>query len=115
MSSSRHEFKIEAKGITARGHETPEGFIVLQGSTAVCSEVPSIHRYLSDLRTDLQSQGVMVSSGDHLEFVQDYLFNSPSMAAGVVQGRSANGRVDWKDNSGRTLKEFQEEKMGPSI
>jgi hypothetical protein len=25
-SSSRHEFKIEAKGITARGHETPGGF-----------------------------------------------------------------------------------------
>jgi hypothetical protein len=46
-----------------------------------------------------------------LDFAQDYLFNSPSTAAGVVQGRSANGRIDWKDNSGRTLREFQEEKM----
>jgi hypothetical protein len=110
-SSSRHQFKIEAKGIFARGYETPEGFVVLQGSTAVCSEVPSIHRYLSDLRKDLQSQGVMIPRGDHLEFAQDYLFNSPSTAAGVVQGRSANGRIDWKDCSGRTLKEFQEEKM----
>jgi hypothetical protein len=110
-SSSRHEFKIEAKEITARGYETPEGFIVLQGSTVVCSEVDSIHRYLSNLRKELQSQGVLVSRGDHLEFAQDYLFNSPSTAAGVVQGRSANGRIDWKDNSGRTLREFQEEKM----
>jgi hypothetical protein len=109
--STRHEFKIEAKGITARGHETPEGFIVLQGSTAVSDEVPSIHRYISDLRKELQSQGVLVSREDHLEFAQDYLFNSPSTAAGVVQGRSANGRIDWKDNSGRTLKAFQEEKM----
>jgi hypothetical protein len=90
-SSSRHEFKIEAKGITARGYETPEGFIVL--------------------RKELQSQGVLVYRGDHLDFAQDYLFNSPSTAAGVVQGRSANGRIDWKDNSGRTLREFQEEKM----
>jgi len=113
-SSTRHEFKIEAKGITARGYETPEGFIVLQGSTAVLAEVASIHRYLSDLRKELQSQGVLISRGDHLEFTQDYLFNSPSTAAGVVQGRSANGRIDWKDHLGRTLKEFQKEKMGAS-
>jgi hypothetical protein len=110
--SSRHEFKIDAKGIISRGYETPDGFIVLKGSTAVCNEVPSIHRYLSDLRKDLQSQGVMTSRGDHLEFTQDYLFNSPSTAAGVVQGRSANGRIDWKDYLGKTLKDFQEEKMG---
>jgi hypothetical protein len=109
--TSRHEFRIEAKGIIAKGYETPDGFTVLQGSTAVCDEVPSIHRYMSDLRRDLQSQGVMVSRGDHLEFAQDYLFNSPSTAAGVVQGRTANGRIDWKDNSGKSLKKFQEERM----
>jgi len=62
-SSSRHEFKIVAKGIIARGHETPEGFIVHQGSTAVCNEVASIHRYLSDLRRELVSQEVLVSRG----------------------------------------------------
>lgn len=112
--SSKHVFMIAAKGILAKGYETPDGFIVLQGSTVVLDEVPSIHRYLSDLRKELQSQGVMVSQGDHLEFAQDYLFNSPSTAAGVVQGRSANGRIDWKDNHGRTLKEYQEEKMEAS-
>ena len=113
-SNSRQEFKIEAKGIAARGHETPDGFIVLHGSTAVCCEVASIHRYLSDLRKELQLQGVLVRREDHLEFAQDYLFNSPSTAAGVVQGRSANGRIDWKDITGRTLREFQEERMGES-
>ena len=113
-SGSKHVFMIEAKGISAKGYETPDGFIVLQGSTAVCSEVPSIHHYLSDLRKELQSQGVIISRGDHLEFAQDYLFNSPSTAAGVVQGRSANGRIDWKDNLGITLKESQEETMGTS-
>jgi len=49
-SRSKHFFSIEAKGISAKGYENPEGFIVLQGSTAVCSEVASIHRYLSELR-----------------------------------------------------------------
>jgi hypothetical protein len=26
----------------------------------------------------------------------------------VIQGRAANGRVDWKTKDGRTLKELQE-------
>jgi len=39
--------------------------------------------------------------------VQDYTFDSPSTAAGVLLGRSANGRELWKDETGRTLKENQ--------
>ncbi|TXI89048.1 MAG: DUF4357 domain-containing protein, partial [Burkholderiaceae bacterium] len=35
-------------------------------------------------------------------------FSSPSTAAAIVLGRSANGRVEWKESSGRTLKEIQE-------
>ena len=77
---------IEAKGINARGHETPEGFIALQGLAVVLGEVASIHRYLSELIKELQSQGALVYRGDHLEFAQDHHFNSPSTAAGVVQG-----------------------------
>lgn len=110
-SKSKHAFSIKAKEISARGYENPEGFMVLQGSTAVCQEVQSIQRYMSDLRKELQSQGVLISRGDNLEFAQDYLFNSPSTAAGVVQGRSANGRIDWKDDRGRSLKVVQEENM----
>ena len=33
---------------------------------------------------------------------------SPLTAAGVVQGRSANGRVDWKTKDGKALKDLQE-------
>lgn len=45
-------------------------------------------------------------AGDY-RFAQDYVFTSPSTAA-VVLGPSANGRVEWKDATGRTLKELQE-------
>lgn len=38
----------------------------------------------------------------------DYAFSSPSMAAAVVLGESANGRIDWKDGSGQTLEGSQE-------
>jgi hypothetical protein len=38
---------------------------------------------------------------------QDYTFDSPSTAAGVVVGRTVNGREMWRDEDGRTLKENQ--------
>lgn len=36
------------------------------------------------------------------------MFNAPSTAAGVLLGRSSNGRVEWKDANGQTLKQLQE-------
>ncbi|MDP1650160.1 MAG: GIY-YIG nuclease family protein [Rubrivivax sp.] len=35
------------------------------------------------------------------------VFTSPSTAAAVLLGRSANGRNEWKDAQGRPLKELQ--------
>lgn len=95
---------LKAKGIEARGVESAEGFIVRADSQAVKDEVPSIHRYLSNLRRSLLAQGVLEDVGQHLRLTQDYVFNSPSMAAGVILGRSANGRIEWKDAHGRSLK-----------
>ncbi|MCX7313758.1 MAG: DUF4357 domain-containing protein, partial [Alphaproteobacteria bacterium] len=60
------------------------------------------------LRADLVERGVLVLEGEKFRFTQDYTFNSPSQAGDVVLGRSSNGRTDWKDASGRTLKELQE-------
>lgn len=91
----------------AEGHETAEGFIVLAGAIVRPTVVPSIHEHLAQLRSKLIEEGVLVETGDDLRFVRDYQFNSPSTAAGVVLGRSANGRTEWKDAAGRTLKEIQ--------
>lgn len=54
-------------------------------------------------------QGVLVDEKDHYRLSQDYTFNSPSMAAAVLLARSANGRVEWKDEKGKTLKAIQAE------
>jgi len=37
-----------------------------------------------------------------------YILIGPTEESGLPQGRSANGRVDWKDHKGRTLNELQE-------
>ncbi len=99
---------ITAKGIKAEGMETHDGFVVRTGSGAVKGEVPSCHSYLKELRAALISNGVLKPAGEGYAFAQDYVFPSPSTAAGVVQGRAANGRVDWKTKDGKTLKDLQE-------
>jgi hypothetical protein len=106
------ELLLKAKGIEARGMDTAEGFVVRAGSQAVKEEVPSIHAYLVELRKTLLAQGVLVPDGPVWRMTQDYAFNSPSTAAGVLLGRSANGRMEWRDAKGRTLKEIQEAELG---
>jgi hypothetical protein len=100
---------ISTKGIIARGFESPQGFVVKVGSGVVCEEAPSIHTYLRELRQDLPEKQVV--SADYV-FNQDYVFSSPSTAAGVILGRSANERTEWKDAKGRVLKAIQESELG---
>ncbi len=99
---------LGGKGVQAQGMETPEGFVVRAGSGAVKGEVPSCDAYLKELRAALISNGVFQGSGDGYTFAQDYVFASPSTAAGVVLGRTANGRTEWKTKDGTTLKQIQE-------
>lgn len=101
-------YTLTAKGLKAEGFESPEGFVVTKGSQASLQEAPSIHDYLKELRSGLQKQGVLVPGNKGLVLTQDYPFASPSTAAGVLAGRSANGREMWKTNEGYSLKQVQE-------
>jgi hypothetical protein len=98
---------IDSKGIKATGYEDAKGFIVVKGSQLVKAETNTIHQYMSSLRKDLLAQGVIVDIGQSYAFTQDQVFGSPSTAAGVILGRTANGRIEWKNNEGKTLKQLQ--------
>jgi hypothetical protein len=101
----------QGRGIRATGQDTPQGFVVQAGSQAAADEVPSMKEYTPgaiELRADLRRNGVLIVDGDALHFTQNYTFTSPSYASAVVLGRNSNGRTDWKDSNGRTLKEIQE-------
>jgi len=109
VSAGAKEFLyLEAKGVKATCYEDAKGFIVLKGSEAVLGETNSIHQYMSTIRKDLIDKGVLAISGAKYIFTQDYTFNSPSTASGVVLGRASNGREAWKNNKGIMLKELQE-------
>ncbi len=98
---------INAKGIRASGYEDAKGFVVMAGSEMSSAETQSIPRHISTLRKDLIEQGVVQVQGDQSRFAEDYVFSSPSTAAGVILGRSTNGREDWKTAEGVTLKQLQ--------
>ena len=98
---------IDSKGVRASGYEDAKGFVVLKGSELAKAETNTIHQFLSTLRKDLLAQGVIVDKGQTLAFAQDQVFPSPSTAAGVILGRSANGRIEWKNSEGKTLKQLQ--------
>lgn len=99
---------LRGRGVEARGYDGAEGFVVRAGARAVKDEVPSIHNYMSTLRSTLIEKGVLEDAGEHYRLAQDYTFNSPSTAGGVLLGRTCSGRTEWKDANGRSLKEIQE-------
>lgn len=101
----------KGKGVQATGYEASQGFVVKAGSQAVAEAVPSMAQHVRgmyDVRQALIANGVLALEAGLYRFTQDYSFSSPSTAAAVVLGRSANGRIEWKDAQGRTLKELQE-------
>jgi len=99
----------EIKGLKASGHLTPTGFVVLKGSQAVLKERASAHQYPYTLvsRNRLIEDGTLVEEREHLKFTRDAEFSSPSAAATVVHGGSANGLLAWKSKGGKTLKELE--------
>ena len=99
---------LSGKNIKAHGFEDTAGFVVCTGSQAVKKEVRSIQTHLADLRKVLLNQGIFEDKDDVYQFVQDYIFPSPSTAASVLLGSSRNGLTTWKDINGRSLKKIQE-------
>lgn len=91
----------------AQGADAPEGFVVFAGSQGRAAHVASIHAYMLDLRNELIATGILADEGSSLRMTQDYVFNSPSTAAGVLLGRTANGRIEWRNEKGLTLKMLQ--------
>ncbi len=99
---------LTMKGTKAEGSEVADGFLVYKDSLARPDAVPSIHLYGADLRESMLVEGIFVRDGDHLRLTQDHLFSSPSTAAMVLLGRTSNGRKEWKNVAGVSLKELQE-------
>ena len=94
-----------------RGHRTPDGFVVLKGSTAVLQERPQAHRWPASIifRKKLIADGTLVPQDGFYVFTKDVEFSSPSAAASVIEGGSANGLIEWRTKDGWVLKDIEEQ------
>jgi len=99
------------KGAIARGQRTANGFLVFQESTAVLKERPAAESYPTVLaqRKQLIADGTLVAKDGFYIFTKDAEFSSPSAAAAVIHGGSANGLIAWKTEDGISLKQLDEQ------
>lgn len=81
-------------------------FIVKEGSNAALINQSSLQEALVNKKEELIEKGVLIQDGDFLVFAVDYVFSSPSQAAGIIKGISSNGKNDWKNFSGISLNEL---------
>jgi hypothetical protein len=99
------------KNATATGRRTEGGFVVFAKSTAVLSVRPSAENQYPNtiaLRQRLIQDNTLVEQDGVYKFTKDVEFTSPSAAAAVVHGGSANGLTAWKDKNGKSLKELED-------
>ena len=94
------------KNVVASGYLTPNGIVVLARSEAVLEERGSAKKWPSVMaqRNKLIEEGGLVQEGDKYVFVKDTEFSSPSSAAAVIHGGSANGLIAWVNANDKSLK-----------
>lgn len=90
-------FVLDGKriGVRAKAQEIDGEFFVLKDSSARL-QWEGVGGGYSTLFQQLVSDGTLQDAGNGCRiFKDDFAFNSPSAAAAVVLGRSANGRTSW--------------------
>jgi hypothetical protein len=101
----------ETKGLKASGMRTPNGFVVFKGSQAVLHERPSASKthpgYMAQ-RAKLVDNGSLEAQSENLVFTVDVEFSSPSAAGAIIVGGGAQGTMLWRDKTGKTLKEIEQ-------
>jgi hypothetical protein len=105
--AQREIVRCTVKDIYAEGQYTEEGFVIFKGSECFVEESKAIGSWIKSLREKLINEGTLVIDGKTYKFTSNYLFTSPSAAAGVVLGRNSNGWVEWKYEDGRTLSQVK--------
>jgi hypothetical protein len=103
-------FTFTESGTNAKGHEASGEFVVLAGSVARRSEVPSCDDGLRRRRAQLVQEGALAPTDDgkFLRFTRDIPFDSPSGAARVVYGGNVSGPQFWRHEvTGQSYKEWR--------
>ena len=105
VKPAEHIFFCTRGGSNAKGYLRESGeFVVLAGSELRSGECESLPPHSIEKRNAfIESQ--CSQSNEKIILNADNTFPSPSAAAAMVIGGSANGWTEWKDSDGKTLDE----------
>jgi hypothetical protein len=105
---ARTRYFLKTQLTTAEGIEDPRGFTVFEGALGRLKTMTMTPGYHA-LREKLLAEGVLVEHDtDQVRLTRTYAFDSPSSAASVLSGGSKNGRIEWRDAQGHSLRENQQ-------
>ncbi|MFW2133678.1 GIY-YIG nuclease family protein [Ectothiorhodospira haloalkaliphila] len=103
--------ELRRHGIRAQAQEIDGEFFVLKGSQAR-SEWRGPEGGYQNLFRQLCDDGVLRPEHGQMVFTDDQAFSSPSAAAAVVSGRTANGRIAWVvADSGQSYAAWQDQRV----
>ena len=104
-------FVLKGKGTSGQGRLlSNEKFEILKGTSIVLevkSDNPSTFRRNKNLIEDLIRKNLIEKLEDRYVFKENYIATSPSAAAILVLGRSANGWTEWKTYEGKLLSDYR--------
>ena len=104
-------FVLKGKVTSGKGRLlSNEKFEILKGTSIVLevkSDNPSTFRRNKNLIEDLIRKNLIEKLEDKYVFKENYIATSPSAAAILVLGRSANGWTEWKTYEGKLLSDYR--------
>jgi hypothetical protein len=105
-ASAKEILYCKGKDADAQGELTDDGFVVFKGSKANLTESKTAGDWIIGMRNKLKENNIIRMENNVYVFNEDYLFGSPSAAAGAVLARRANGWVEWKNMDKKTIDEI---------
>ena len=108
------ELQTPKHGIHATAKLEDGEFVVQAGSIA--RRAWESHKWentgYGQLYAELVRMGIFAEQGTNRVFRENYAFKSPSAAAAVVNGRLANGTIEWKvQGQSKTYKQWEAEQL----
>jgi hypothetical protein len=111
---ARFVLETRRTGVRAEAVLLDGEFVVLKGSVVRNEWAGAgVHDFgYAELHRKLVASGVIQPGPGNGVFIENWAFNSPSAAAAVVNGRPANGRIEWKlAGTGKTYGEWDAEQL----
>ena len=103
------DFVFSVNKLKALGQITDEGFVLKKGSQISKIATDSIPGRVNKIRINLIQNGSVSDLGTMLVTTEDILLSSSSYAAALVAGTSRSGPQSWRDGTGKTLKQREDE------